>query len=194
MLRTLELRDFAIVDALELELAGGFNALTGETGAGKSILVDALSLLSGGRADGGMIRAEREAALVQGAFEGASFTSAARRLARNGRHSARIDGEIVTVAELAEPVPLVGQALVRVAQRPRLPAPEPRRGDPHRQRQPPAPLHDAGDHRVVGTICAAAGLLCGQPGRAGHCPHAGSRSHGASRRPHRGWPPCARHR
>ncbi|HKI56295.1 MAG TPA: DNA repair protein RecN [Trueperaceae bacterium] len=102
MLRTLELRDFAIVDALELELAGGFNALTGETGAGKSILVDALSLLSGGRADGGMIRAEREAALVQGAFEGASFTSAARRLARNGRHSARIDGEIVTVAELAE--------------------------------------------------------------------------------------------
>lgn len=102
MLRTLELRDFAIVDALELELAPGFTALTGETGAGKSILVDALSLLSGGRADAGMIRAEREAALVQGEFEAAGFGSAARRLARNGRHSARIDGEIVTVAELAE--------------------------------------------------------------------------------------------
>ena len=102
VLRTLELRDFAIVDALELELAAGFNALTGETGAGKSILVDALSLLSGGRADGGMIRAGREAALVQGEFEAAGFVSAARRLARNGRHSARIDGEIVTVSELAE--------------------------------------------------------------------------------------------
>jgi len=102
VLRTLELRDFAIVDALELELSPGFNALTGETGAGKSILIDALTLLCGGRADSGLIRAEREAALVQGQFEDAGFASAARRLARSGRHSARLDGEIVTVAELAE--------------------------------------------------------------------------------------------
>lgn len=101
MLRTLELRDFAIVDELSIDLEPGLNALTGETGAGKSILVDALTLLGGGRADGTLIRADRDAALVQGRFDGAGFTSAARRLARNGRHSARLDGEIVTVAELA---------------------------------------------------------------------------------------------
>jgi len=101
VLRTLELRDFAIVDALALELEPGFNALTGETGAGKSILVDALSLLTGGRADSALIRSERDAALVQGLFEGGPFESASRRLSRNGRHSARIDGEVVTVAELA---------------------------------------------------------------------------------------------
>ncbi|MEJ2292009.1 MAG: DNA repair protein RecN [Deinococcales bacterium] len=102
MLRTLELRDFAIVDELALELEPGFNALTGETGAGKSILVDALSLLTGARADAGLIRAERDAALVQGLFEGAPFASASRRLSRNGRHNARIDGEVVTVGELEE--------------------------------------------------------------------------------------------
>ena len=102
MLRTLELRDFAIVDALALELEPGFNALTGETGAGKSILIDALSLLTGGRADSALIRAERDAALVLGLFEDAPFESASRRLSRNGRHSARIDGEVVTVSELVE--------------------------------------------------------------------------------------------
>ena len=102
MLRTLELRDFAIVDELALELEPGFNALTGETGAGKSILVDALSLLTGARADAGFIRAGRDAALVQGLFESAPFASASRRLSRNGRHSARIDGEVVTVGELEE--------------------------------------------------------------------------------------------
>lgn len=102
MLRTLELRDFAIVDELALDLAPGFNALTGETGAGKSILVDALTLLSGGRAESGLIRAGRDSALVQGVFEGAGFATAARRLERNGRHTARLDGELVTVAELAQ--------------------------------------------------------------------------------------------
>jgi DNA repair protein RecN (Recombination protein N) len=102
VLRTLELRDFAIVDALALELEPGFNALTGETGAGKSILIDALSLLTGGRADSTLIRAGRDAALVQGLFEDAPFESASRRLSRNGRHSARIDGEVVTVSELVE--------------------------------------------------------------------------------------------
>lgn len=102
MLRTLELRDFAIVDELVLELGAGFNALTGETGAGKSILVDALGLLVGDRAEAGLIRAGSDSALVQGLFEGAPFTSAARRLSRSGRHSARLDGEVVTVAELAE--------------------------------------------------------------------------------------------
>lgn len=56
MLRTLSVRDFVIVDSLELEFAPGFSVLTGETGAGKSILIDALALALGGRGDAGMIR------------------------------------------------------------------------------------------------------------------------------------------
>lgn len=56
MLRTLTVHDFVIVDSLELDFASGFSALTGETGAGKSILIDALHLTLGGRGDSGMIR------------------------------------------------------------------------------------------------------------------------------------------
>ena len=56
MLRRLSLKDFVIVDALELEFGPGFSVLTGETGAGKSILVDALQLALGARAEGGVVR------------------------------------------------------------------------------------------------------------------------------------------
>ncbi|MBI3285867.1 MAG: DNA repair protein RecN [Burkholderiales bacterium] len=56
MLRTLAIRDFVIVDALELEFSAGFSVLTGETGAGKSILIDALTLALGGRGDASMVR------------------------------------------------------------------------------------------------------------------------------------------
>ena len=56
MLRRLVLRDFVIVTTLEVDLAAGFSVLTGETGAGKSILVDALQLALGGRGDVGVVR------------------------------------------------------------------------------------------------------------------------------------------
>ncbi|HTH45153.1 MAG TPA: DNA repair protein RecN [Oxalicibacterium sp.] len=56
MLRTLAIRDFVIVDALELEFASGFSVFTGETGAGKSILIDALALALGGRGDASVVR------------------------------------------------------------------------------------------------------------------------------------------
>jgi len=59
MLRRLSLKDFVIVDALELEFGAGFSVLTGETGAGKSILVDALQLALGARAEGGVVREGR---------------------------------------------------------------------------------------------------------------------------------------
>jgi DNA repair protein RecN (Recombination protein N) len=56
VLRTLTIHDFVIVKRVDLELGPGFNVLTGETGAGKSILVDAIELLVGGRADAAFVR------------------------------------------------------------------------------------------------------------------------------------------
>ncbi|HWV07449.1 AAA family ATPase, partial [Ralstonia sp.] len=55
-LRRIALRDFVIVRSLELDLSAGFTVLTGETGAGKSILIDALQLALGNRADAGAVR------------------------------------------------------------------------------------------------------------------------------------------
>jgi len=69
MLRRLYIRDFVIVDRLELDFEAGFGALTGETGAGKSILIDALSLALGARADTGVIRAGAERAEVAAEFD-----------------------------------------------------------------------------------------------------------------------------
>ena len=105
MLLALELADFAIVDALRVTFAPGFNVLTGETGAGKSILVDALTLLLGGRAESRTVRAGAPSALVQGFFGAANEAEDAevltRRVQASGRSSARLDGEVVTIAELS---------------------------------------------------------------------------------------------
>jgi DNA repair protein RecN (Recombination protein N) len=68
MLTHLQIRDFAIVEAVELEFAGGFTVLTGETGAGKSILIDALLLAVGGRSDSGSVRHGAERAEVSATF------------------------------------------------------------------------------------------------------------------------------
>jgi DNA repair protein RecN (Recombination protein N) len=68
MLTHLQLRDFVIVDHAELELGGGMTALTGETGAGKSIVVDALLLIAGGRADSNVVRQGAERAEVSASF------------------------------------------------------------------------------------------------------------------------------
>ena len=68
MLTHLQIRDFAIVEAVELEFGRGFTALTGETGAGKSILIDALMLAVGGRADSGSVRHGAERAEVSATF------------------------------------------------------------------------------------------------------------------------------
>lgn len=69
MLSELYIRDFAIIDELRMQFDFGFNVLTGETGAGKSIILDSLSLILGGRADSSMVRAECDRAIIEAAFE-----------------------------------------------------------------------------------------------------------------------------
>ena len=69
MLRHLSIRDFVIVDQLELEFEAGFGALTGETGAGKSILLDALGLALGGKAEAGVVRAGQARAEIVAEFD-----------------------------------------------------------------------------------------------------------------------------
>ena len=69
MLLSLAIRDFVIVDTLELDFAAGFTVLTGETGAGKSIIIDALSLLLGGRGDGSLVRTGRDRAELSARFD-----------------------------------------------------------------------------------------------------------------------------
>ncbi len=68
MLTALRISNFAVIDHLELDFSSGFSVLTGETGAGKSILVDAIGLLVGGRASVEQIRAQADEAVIEGAF------------------------------------------------------------------------------------------------------------------------------
>ena len=72
MLRSLNIRDFVIVESLELEFGRGFTVLTGETGAGKSILVDALALVLGERADTIVVRQGAQRAEIIAEFEPAA--------------------------------------------------------------------------------------------------------------------------
>ena len=69
MLTELRIRDLAIIDRLDLTFAPGFNVLTGETGAGKSIIIDAVNLLLGDRASADVVRAGAERTEVEGVFQ-----------------------------------------------------------------------------------------------------------------------------
>jgi DNA repair protein RecN (Recombination protein N) len=84
MLTYLAIKDFAIVDRLQIEFDGGFNVITGETGAGKSILVNAIHLLLGGRASPDMIRTDKDSAEVEGLFRLDALSSLCKRLADAG--------------------------------------------------------------------------------------------------------------
>ena len=129
MLSELTIRNFAIIDELRLQFDPGFNVLTGETGAGKSIILDAVMLVLGGRADTTMVRAEAPEAYVEAAFtlsadlqkvinplltaEGLDDEDApdtvmlARELRLNGRNICRVNGRTVNLTllrEIAEPL------------------------------------------------------------------------------------------
>jgi DNA repair protein RecN (Recombination protein N) len=128
MLVELDIRDFAIIDHLRLRLTPGFNVLTGETGAGKSIIVDAVSQLLGERADTADIRAGCQRALVEGVFEPGPAAARlqpamagygiepeavlvlSREIAGGGRSLARVNGRAVPVKALSD----IGQRLVDI--------------------------------------------------------------------------------
>lgn len=124
-LKRMVLRDFVIVSDLDLELANGFTVLTGETGAGKSILVDALQLVTGGRADLSMIRegaartdvsAEFDLTpdlanwLVQAGLDADSGLLLRRTVDTQGRSRAWINGSPATAAQLR----VVGEQLLDI--------------------------------------------------------------------------------
>ena len=103
--RLLELAvtDLALIDRLRLELEPGLNVLTGETGAGKSLLIDALGLCLGARADTTLVRHGAEAARVEALFDRLPEPLiCVREVAAGGRSTARLDDETVTASRLAE--------------------------------------------------------------------------------------------
>ena len=102
--RLLELAvsDLALIDRLRLTLAPGFNVLTGETGAGKSLLIDALGLALGARADTTLVRHGAESARVEALFDRIPEPLiAVREVSGTGRSTARLDDETVTAGRLA---------------------------------------------------------------------------------------------
>ena len=121
MLRLLSVTDFATIEQLDIELGPGFNVLTGETGAGKSIIVDAMGLLLGGRADVGMVRSGARQSRVQGIFlpggevsqkinvalyeygidVGEEEIILAREINLDGRNTCRVNGRIVPLRLLS---------------------------------------------------------------------------------------------
>ena len=111
MLAELHVRDLGVIADLQLVLDGGMTALTGETGAGKTLVVEAIELLMGGRADAVLVRPGAEEARVEGRFltpDGQNETVLARAVPRNGRSRAYVDGRLATATELGE----LGRGLV----------------------------------------------------------------------------------
>ena len=102
MIRFLSIRDLAVIDRLELELDAGFTILTGETGAGKSILVGALGLLRGARASSGLVRTGAERAVVEAMAEDADGGERVlrREVSARGRSRAFVDDRLVSTAAL----------------------------------------------------------------------------------------------
>jgi len=130
MLSELRIQNFAIIDRLDLKPGPGLIILTGETGAGKSIILDAVEMLVGGRADATVVRTDAEAALVEGVFalQGAAkdavqavlqredllddpdYVTLTREVRREGRNVARVNGRTVGVGLLKE----IGAVLVDI--------------------------------------------------------------------------------
>jgi DNA repair protein RecN (Recombination protein N) len=133
MLDEIRIQNFAIIDHLELNFDEGFNVITGETGAGKSIIIDAVELLIGGKADSGAVRSGADKAVIEGVFsidpktymrvypilereqlldegDNGKFVTLSRELRATGRASARINGVSVSHDVLRE----IGEELIDI--------------------------------------------------------------------------------
>ncbi|MFY9902310.1 MAG: DNA repair protein RecN, partial [Trichococcus sp.] len=128
MLQELSIKNFAIIENLQVSFDEGMTVLTGETGAGKSIIIDAVGLLAGGRGSNDLIRYGENKTVIQGLFsipENAKTVAVLesygieadgnqvllqRELSRNGKNISRVNGTIVTVATLRE----VGETLIDI--------------------------------------------------------------------------------
>jgi DNA repair protein RecN (Recombination protein N) len=104
MIRFLSIRHLAVIEALEIEFEPGLNVLTGETGAGKSIVVEAVGLLVGGRASADLVRTGEAAATIQAVVETPDGREVVvrREVSAQGRSRAFLDDELVTTAALKE--------------------------------------------------------------------------------------------
>jgi len=103
MLRFLSIKRLAVIDAVEVEFDPGLNVLTGETGAGKSILVEAVGLLLGGRASGDLVRTGEDTATIEAIFEsGGEELHVRREITAQGRSRAFINGNLATAGALKE--------------------------------------------------------------------------------------------
>jgi DNA repair protein RecN (Recombination protein N) len=104
MLRLLRIRNLAVIEAVEVELEPGFNVLTGETGAGKSILVEAVGLLLGARASADLVRTGETQATIEAIFEDADEGEVIvrREVTSQGRSRSFIDGTLATAGALRE--------------------------------------------------------------------------------------------
>ena len=104
MLRFLKVRHLAVIEQVEVEFGAGFNVLTGETGAGKSILVEGIGLLVGGRASSDLIRTGEDVASVQAVFDGPDGEELIirREITSAGRSRAFVNDDVVTTAALKE--------------------------------------------------------------------------------------------
>ncbi|MBK5289642.1 MAG: DNA repair protein RecN [Acidimicrobiia bacterium] len=103
MLQELRVTDLGIIDELHLVIGPGLTAITGETGAGKTLITGALALLAGERADAGIVRDGASEARVEGRFENADGEEVvlARVVPATGRSRAYVDGRLATAAELS---------------------------------------------------------------------------------------------
>jgi len=132
MLSEITIKDFAIIEELSLQFNRGFNVLTGETGAGKSIILDAVSLLLGGRADSDQIRSGASKAVVEGVFvlddstagnsiqaivsreelegDDSNILILTREVRRGGRNVCRVNGSTATLALFQE----IGEDLIDI--------------------------------------------------------------------------------
>src|SRR6184192_3036500 len=103
MLRFLSIKRLAVIDSAEVEFRPGLNVLTGETGAGKSILVEAVGLLLGGRASGDLVRTGEETATIEAIFEsGGEELLVRREITSQGRSRAFINGALATAGALKD--------------------------------------------------------------------------------------------